>query len=48
VHVQELFTALASGAALVVIGEDDRYDPDEVVAALTKYEVERLFMTFTR
>ncbi|MEU0089304.1 amino acid adenylation domain-containing protein [Kribbella sp. NPDC006257] len=47
VHVQELFTALASGAALVVIGEDDRYDPDEVVAALTKYEVERLFMTFT-
>jgi amino acid adenylation domain-containing protein len=47
VHVQEMFTALASGAALVLIGEDDRYDPDEVVAALTQYEVERLFMTFT-
>jgi amino acid adenylation domain-containing protein len=47
VHVQEMFTALASGAALVLIGEDDRYDPDEVVAALTEHEVERLFMTFT-
>ncbi|WP_344112676.1 non-ribosomal peptide synthetase/type I polyketide synthase [Kribbella alba] len=47
VHVQEMFTALASGAALVLIGEDDRYDPDEVVAALTEHQVERLFMTFT-
>ncbi|NUR95519.1 MAG: AMP-binding protein, partial [Kribbellaceae bacterium] len=34
VHVQEMFTTLASGAALVLIGEDDRYDPDAVVAAL--------------
>ncbi|HZX04442.1 AMP-binding protein, partial [Kribbella sp.] len=32
VHVQEMFTTLASGAALVLIGEDDRYDPDAVVA----------------
>ncbi|HET6299488.1 MAG TPA: amino acid adenylation domain-containing protein, partial [Kribbella sp.] len=47
VHVEEMFTALASGAALVLIGEDDRYDPDAVVAALAEYEVERLFMTFT-
>jgi non-ribosomal peptide synthetase component F len=42
-----MFTALASGAALVLIGEDDRYDPDAVVAALTEYGIERLFMTFT-
>jgi amino acid adenylation domain-containing protein len=47
VHVQEMFTALASGAALVLIGEDDRYDPDAVVAALTEHGIERLFMTFT-
>ncbi|TDO44533.1 amino acid adenylation domain-containing protein [Kribbella sp. VKM Ac-2527] len=47
VHVQEMFTALASGAALVLIGDDDRYDPDAVVAALTEHRVERLFMTFT-
>jgi amino acid adenylation domain-containing protein len=47
VHVQEMFTALASGAALVLIGDDDRYDPDAVVAALTEHGVERLFMTFT-
>jgi amino acid adenylation domain-containing protein len=47
VHVQEMFTALASGAALVLIGEDDRYDPDAVVAALKDHGVERLFMAFT-
>ncbi len=47
VHVQEMFTALASGSALVLIGEDDRYDPDAVVAALKDKGVERLFMAFT-
>ncbi|MFI5708650.1 amino acid adenylation domain-containing protein [Kribbella sp. NPDC051620] len=47
VHVQEMFTALASGAALVLIGEDDRYDPDAVIAALKDHQVERLFMAFT-
>jgi amino acid adenylation domain-containing protein len=47
VHVQEMFTALASGSALVLIGEDDRYDPDAVVAALKDNGVERLFMAFT-
>ncbi|MDX6264756.1 MAG: hypothetical protein QOH84_6444, partial [Kribbellaceae bacterium] len=47
VHVQEMFTALASGAALVLIGEDDRYDPDAVIAALKDHGVERLFMAFT-
>jgi amino acid adenylation domain-containing protein len=46
VHVQEMFTALASGAALVLIGEDDRYDPDAVVAAMRDHGVERLFMAF--
>ncbi|MFD3399522.1 amino acid adenylation domain-containing protein [Kribbella sp. NPDC058693] len=47
VHVQEMFTTLASGAALVLIGEDDRYDPDAVVAALRDHQVERLFMAFS-
>ncbi|GAB2660735.1 hypothetical protein GCM10009743_41230 [Kribbella swartbergensis] len=47
VHVQEMFTALASGAALVLIGEDDRYDPDAVIAALRDHDVERLFMAFS-
>ncbi|GAA1584303.1 hypothetical protein GCM10009789_42510 [Kribbella sancticallisti] len=47
VHVQEMFTVLASGAALVLIGEDDRYDPDAVVAALKVHGVERLFMAFS-
>lgn len=47
VHVQEMFTTLASGAALVLIGEDDRYDPDAVVAALRDHGVERLFMAFS-
>ncbi|MDX6237243.1 MAG: hypothetical protein QOG10_2058, partial [Kribbellaceae bacterium] len=47
VHVQEMFTALASGAALVLVGEGDRFDPTAMVAALREHEVERLFMTFT-
>jgi len=47
VHVQELFTSLASGAPLVLIGEDDRYDPDAVIAALRDHRVERLFMAFS-
>ncbi|MFI6679161.1 amino acid adenylation domain-containing protein [Kribbella sp. NPDC050470] len=47
VHVQEMFTALASGAPLVLIGEDDRYDPDAVIAALRDHQVERLFMAFS-
>ncbi|MFD7158084.1 amino acid adenylation domain-containing protein [Kribbella sp. NPDC059898] len=47
VHVQEMFTTLASGAALVLIGEDDRYDPDAVVAALRDHDVQRLFMAFS-
>jgi amino acid adenylation domain-containing protein len=47
VHVQEMFTTLAAGAALVLIGEDDRYDPDAVVAALRDHGVQRLFMAFS-
>ncbi|MFI7066265.1 amino acid adenylation domain-containing protein [Kribbella sp. NPDC050124] len=47
VHVQEMFTSLASGAPLVLIGEDDRYDPDAVIAALRDHQVERLFMAFS-
>ncbi len=47
VHVQEMFTALASGSALVLIGEDDRYDPDAVISALRDHGVERLFMAFS-
>ncbi|MDX6294835.1 MAG: hypothetical protein QOH50_3910, partial [Kribbellaceae bacterium] len=47
VHVQEMFTALASGAALVLVGEGNRFEPVAMVAALREHEVERLFMTFT-
>ncbi|WP_405057550.1 amino acid adenylation domain-containing protein [Kribbella sp. NBC_01505] len=47
VHVQEMFTTLASGSALVLIGEDDRYDPDSVISALRDHGVERLFMAFS-
>ncbi|WP_272948645.1 polyketide synthase [Kribbella albertanoniae] len=47
VHVQEMFTVLASGSALVLIGEDDRYDPDAVISALRDHGVERLFMAFS-
>jgi amino acid adenylation domain-containing protein len=47
VYVQEMFTALASGAALVLVGERNRFEPAAMVAALREHEVERLFMTFT-
>lgn len=44
VSVQEIFTTLASGAALVLVSEQMRHDVATVVA---KYEVERLFLPFT-
>jgi amino acid adenylation domain-containing protein len=47
VHVQELFTTLASGAALVLVDEGDRHDQAAMVATLREHQVERLFMTFT-
>lgn len=47
VSVQEIFTTLASGAALVVISDEDRYDPALVVDTIRRHQVQRLFMPFT-
>ncbi|GAA3010164.1 non-ribosomal peptide synthetase/type I polyketide synthase [Actinokineospora diospyrosa] len=44
VSVQEVFTTLASGAALVLVDEQDRHDLAAVVAA---HSVERLFLPYT-
>lgn len=44
VSVQEIFTTLASGATLVLIGEDARHD---LAAAVARHGVERLFLPFT-
>ncbi|MEQ4304662.1 amino acid adenylation domain-containing protein [Plantactinospora sp. B6F1] len=47
VSVQEIFTALASGAALVLITDEIRYDPAAVVQTVRQQGVQRLFMTYT-
>ncbi|HEU4946220.1 MAG TPA: amino acid adenylation domain-containing protein, partial [Kribbella sp.] len=47
VHMQEVFTTLAAGATLVLVGENDRHDLAAVAAVLRHHEVERLFMTYT-
>ncbi|MER5337925.1 amino acid adenylation domain-containing protein [Micromonospora sp. NPDC002717] len=47
VSVQEIFTTLASGAALVLIPDEARYEPQAMVAAIRRHGVERLFMPFT-
>ncbi|MER7332673.1 MULTISPECIES: non-ribosomal peptide synthetase/type I polyketide synthase [unclassified Micromonospora] len=47
VSVQEIFTTLASGAALVMIPDEARYEPQAMVAAIRRHGVERLFMPFT-
>ncbi|MBM7775039.1 natural product biosynthesis luciferase-like monooxygenase protein/amino acid adenylation domain-containing protein [Actinokineospora baliensis] len=44
VSVQEVFTTLASGAALVLVDEQDRHDLAAVVA---EHAVERLFLPYT-
>ncbi|MCM2579578.1 non-ribosomal peptide synthetase/type I polyketide synthase [Streptomyces meridianus] len=47
VSVQELFTTLAAGAALVLIGDETRLDPAAVTEAVRRHGVQRLFMPYT-
>ncbi|MBD0837513.1 non-ribosomal peptide synthetase/type I polyketide synthase [Streptomyces sp. TRM68416] len=47
VSVQEIFTTLASGAELVLIDDEVRYDPAAVAEAVRRYEVQRMFMPCT-
>ncbi|MFJ5833581.1 amino acid adenylation domain-containing protein [Streptomyces sp. NPDC093089] len=47
VSVQEIFTTLASGAALVLIDDAVRHDPAAVAEAVRRHGVERLFMPCT-
>ncbi|MEV0171332.1 amino acid adenylation domain-containing protein [Streptomyces sp. NPDC050803] len=47
VSVQEIFTTLASGAELVLIDDELRYDPAVVAEAARRYEVQRMFMPCT-
>ncbi|MGH3655050.1 MAG: amino acid adenylation domain-containing protein, partial [Micromonosporaceae bacterium] len=47
ISVQEIFTALASGATLVLIGEQERYEPASVAQTVRRHGVERLIMTYT-
>jgi natural product biosynthesis luciferase-like monooxygenase protein/amino acid adenylation domain-containing protein len=45
--VYEIFTALGTGAALVLIDDKTRYDPAVVAEVIRRYEVERVIMPFT-
>ncbi|MFI2435946.1 amino acid adenylation domain-containing protein [Streptomyces sp. NPDC018693] len=47
VSVQEIFTTLASGAALVLIDDEVRHDPAAVAQAVRDHGVQRLFMPCT-
>ncbi|MEO3930183.1 amino acid adenylation domain-containing protein [Micromonosporaceae bacterium B7E4] len=47
VSVQEIFTTLASGEALVIVSDDDRYDPAAAAETVRRHGVQRLFMTPT-
>ncbi|MBG0566372.1 non-ribosomal peptide synthetase/type I polyketide synthase [Actinoplanes aureus] len=47
VSVQEIFTTLASGAELVLIPNEARYEPTTVAETVRRFGVQRLFMTFT-
>ncbi|MFF1297267.1 MULTISPECIES: MupA/Atu3671 family FMN-dependent luciferase-like monooxygenase [unclassified Streptomyces] len=47
VSVQEIFTTLASGAALVLIADEVRHDPAAVMEAVREHGVERMFMPCT-
>ncbi|MFY1671494.1 amino acid adenylation domain-containing protein [Plantactinospora sp. WMMB334] len=47
VSVQEIFSTLASGAALVLLAEEARHDPEAVVGTIRRHRVERVFMPFT-
>jgi natural product biosynthesis luciferase-like monooxygenase protein/amino acid adenylation domain-containing protein len=47
VSVQEIFTTLASGATLVVLDDQIRYDPSAVAEHMRRHEVQRLSVPFT-
>ncbi|MDX3227985.1 non-ribosomal peptide synthetase/type I polyketide synthase [Streptomyces sp. ME19-01-6] len=47
VSVQEIFTTLASGAALVLIGDEVRHDPAALAELVRRHEVQRMFMPCT-
>ncbi|MFF7721622.1 amino acid adenylation domain-containing protein [Streptomyces luteogriseus] len=47
VSVQEIFTTLCSGAALVLIDDEVRHDPAAVAEAVRRHGVERMFMPCT-
>ncbi|MGA5357903.1 amino acid adenylation domain-containing protein [Streptomyces purpurascens] len=47
VSVQEIFTTLASGAALVLVDDAVRHDPAAVAEAVRRHEVQRMFMPCT-
>ncbi|MFD3617466.1 MupA/Atu3671 family FMN-dependent luciferase-like monooxygenase [Streptomyces sp. NPDC058676] len=47
VSVQEIFSTLASGQALITIDDETRYDPAAVAAQLRHFGVERMSVPFT-
>ncbi|WP_217211434.1 non-ribosomal peptide synthetase/type I polyketide synthase [Streptomyces sp. AC550_RSS872] len=47
VSVQEIFTTLCSGAALVLIDDEVRHEPAAVAEAVHRHGVERMFMPCT-
>ncbi|MFF9904709.1 MupA/Atu3671 family FMN-dependent luciferase-like monooxygenase [Streptomyces olivaceus] len=47
VSVQEIFSTLASGQALITVDDETRYDPAAVAAQLRRFEVERMSVPFT-
>ena len=47
VSVQEIFTTLAAGAALVLIDDEVRHDAEALARAVRRHEVQRLFMPCT-
>ncbi|WP_053668412.1 non-ribosomal peptide synthetase [Streptomyces sp. NRRL B-1140] len=47
VSVQEIFSTLASGQALITIDDETRYDPAAVAAQLRHFEVQRMSVPFT-
>ncbi|MCK1798012.1 amino acid adenylation domain-containing protein [Streptomyces sp. XM4193] len=47
VSVQEIFTTLASGAALVLVDDRDRHDPAALAEVVRRHGVNRMFMPYT-
>lgn len=46
VHFQEIFSTLACGGTLILLPEEQRRDPQRLVAALRAQRVERLFLPY--